>query len=177
LRLPALRERLEDMPDLVRHFLQIAMSDGLPMKNVSPEAILALQQYRWPGNVRELENLIKRLMAMEVDETITANSVERELSANAVSEILPQSVEITGNPAEYFENYLATYFAQFGTKLPPEGLYERILAEIEPPLLRATLAATNGNQLRAADLLGINRNTLRAKLRERDVKSIRNPTG
>ncbi|MDO8354068.1 MAG: helix-turn-helix domain-containing protein, partial [Aestuariivirga sp.] len=76
-------------------------------------------------------------------------------------------------PAEFFENYLAEYFASFGQNLPPGGLYERMLAEIEPPLLRASLTATNGNQLRAADLLGINRNTLRTKLRSRNIKSIR----
>ena len=70
-------------------------------------------------------------------------------------------------------NDLARYFAGFGHDLPPPGLYERILAEVEPPLLRATLAATSGNQLRAADLLGINRNTLRVKLRERNVKVVR----
>lgn len=175
LRLPALRERLEDMPDLVRHFLQIATAEGLPMKNVAPAAITALQQYRWPGNVRELENLIKRLMAMEVDDTINAASVEREFATAVSFENTPIIDMSASGPAEYFENYLANYFSQFGTKLPPEGLYERILGQIEPPLLRAALVATNGNQLRAADLLGINRNTLRAKLRSRDVKSIRNP--
>ena len=71
------------------------------------------------------------------------------------------------------ENYLSRYFASFGQSLPPSGLYERILSEVEPALLRAALAATSGNQLRAAELLGINRNTLRVKLRERNVRVIR----
>jgi two-component system, NtrC family, nitrogen regulation response regulator GlnG len=173
LQIPSLRERLEDLPDLTLHFLERASTEGLPRKEISPEAVAALQTYRWPGNVRELENLIKRLMAMESDDTITASSVTRELASNTPAK--QPNAAITGfdQPAEFFENYLSEYFASFGTSLPPAGLYERMLAEIEPPLLRASLTATNGNQLRAADLLGINRNTLRTKLRSRDVKSVR----
>jgi two-component system nitrogen regulation response regulator GlnG len=173
LQIPALRERLEDLPDLTRHFLERASTEGLPRKEISQDAVAALQSYRWPGNVRELENLIKRLMAMESDDTITAASVTRELaSAPATKQNGSQPVDFD-KPAEFFENYLAEYFASFGPSLPPGGLYERMLAEIEPPLLRASLTATNGNQLRAADLLGINRNTLRTKLRSRNIKSIR----
>ena len=173
LQIPSLRERLEDLPDLTRHFLDRASTEGLPRKDISSEGIAALQTYRWPGNVRELENLIKRLMAMESDDTITAASVTRELASNTPSR--QPSAAVTGfdQPAEFFENYLADYFGSFGSNLPPPGLSERILAEVEPPLLRASLAATNGNQLRAADLLGINRNTLRTKLRSRNVKSVR----
>ncbi len=173
LKIPALRERLEDLPDLVRHFLERASVEGLPHKEISSEAVAALQTYRWPGNVRELENLIKRLMAMESDDTITASSVLRELATASPSQPSSSSGSEFDKPAEFLENYLSEYFASFGTALPPAGLYERILAEVEPPLLRASLVATNGNQLRAADLLGINRNTLRAKLRSRNVKSVR----
>ncbi|MGB8315068.1 MAG: nitrogen regulation protein NR(I) [Aestuariivirga sp.] len=173
LHIPALRERLEDLPDLARHFLGSAATDGLPRKDMSQDAITALQSYRWPGNVRELENLIKRLMAMESDDTITAGSVTRELATSPVmKQPNGQSVDFD-KPGEFFENYLAEYFASFGSGLPPAGLYDRVLAEIEPPLLRACLAATNGNQLRAADLLGINRNTLRTKLRSRSIKRVR----
>jgi two-component system, NtrC family, nitrogen regulation response regulator GlnG len=109
-------------------------------------------------------------MAMEADDTIGAASVTRELSAAPATAPAEMSSE---GPEQYFENYLAGYFSSFGGVLPPEGLYERVLAEIEPPLLRASLAATHGNQLRAADLLGINRNTLRSKLRNRNIKNMR----
>ena len=174
LRLPALRERLEDMPDLIQHFLARAAGEGLPRKSIAPDAVERLKSYRWPGNVRELENLIKRLAAMEVEETITAATVERELAASPPLQDQPATSAATAATlAEYLENHLAQYFASFGGGLPPEGLYERILADIEPPLLRASLTATHGNQLRAADLLGINRNTLRAKLKERNIRSIR----
>jgi two-component system, NtrC family, nitrogen regulation response regulator GlnG len=170
LQVPPLRERLEDLPDLVRHFLDIASDEGLPRKDFSTDAMAALRAHRWPGNVRELENLMKRLTAMEADDTISASSVTRELTD--VPPPVAQSNSADG-PADFFENYLSGYFASFGGSLPPVGLYERILAEIEPPLLRASLAATHGNQLRAADLLGINRNTLRSKLRNRNIKNMR----
>jgi len=175
LRLPPLRERTEDIPDLVRHFLARAERDGLPRKEIAPDAMNRLMTHRWPGNVRELENLVKRLLAMEVDDVIPVSAVERELASmpplqpHAANGSSPAGQDL---PA-FMETHLAQYFAGFGPNLPPPGLYERILAEIEPALLRATLAATHGNQLRAADLLGINRNTLRSKLRERKVVPMR----
>jgi two-component system nitrogen regulation response regulator GlnG len=174
LRLPPLRERSEDIGDLVRHFLSTSAADGLPTKEISEAAIGQLKSYRWPGNVRELENLIKRLIAMEADDVISADSVRREIAEFAP--VVPVSA-VSGDGslslAEFAENYLNSHFASYGKELPPPGLYERILAEIEPALLRASLAATSGNQLKAADLLGINRNTLRSKLRERNVQAVR----
>jgi two-component system nitrogen regulation response regulator GlnG len=173
IRLPPLRERSEDIPDLVRHFLARAMLEGLPRKILSPEALERLKTHRWPGNIRELENLIRRSAAIHVEETIGAAAIDRELAA-----IMPPAASFNGagEPAgfdEFFENHLAGYFASFGSGLPPPGLYERTLALIEPPLLRASLAATGGNQIKAAELLGINRNTLRSKLRDRRVKIVR----
>lgn len=173
LQIPSLRERLEDLPDLARHFLERATRDGLPRKDMTAEAIAALQTYRWPGNVRELENIIKRLIAIESDDIISSTSVERELASHKTIPNQGAPDSTGSSPSEYFENYLARYFASHGGGLPPPGLYERILAEIEPPLLRASLAATNGNQLKAAALLGVNRNTLRSKLRNRNVKNLR----
>ena len=176
LRLPPLRERTEDIPDLVRHFLVRAEKDGLPRKDIAPDAMNRLLTHRWPGNVRELENLVKRLLAMEVDDVIPLSAVERELASMPPLQALAANNGGAGAEADlpgFVEAHLADYFAGFGQGLPPPGLYERILAEIEPPLLRAALAATHGNQLRAADLLGINRNTLRAKLRERKVVPMR----
>jgi two-component system nitrogen regulation response regulator GlnG len=172
----ALRERTEDIPDLVRHFLARAEKDGLPRKELSAEAVSRLMTHRWPGNVRELENLVKRLLAMEVDEVIPATAVERELASNPPLQSLAANSATGGEGQtlpEFLEAHLARYFAGFGQGLPPPGLYEHILSEIEPPLLRAALVATHGNQLRAADLLGINRNTLRSKLRERNVIPVR----
>ena len=173
LRLPPLRERSEDIPDLIRHFLAQAMKEGLPRKELSREAIERLQGHRWPGNVRELENLLRRLVAIEIDDTIPAHAIERELATVPVQAAVEQADYSGTSLPEFMENYLSRYFAGFGQNLPPAGLYDRVLAEVEPALLRAVLAATSGNQLRAADLLGINRNTLRVKLRDRQVKVVR----
>jgi two-component system nitrogen regulation response regulator GlnG len=173
LRLPPLRERSEDIPDLVRHFLAQTIKEGLPRKELSRDAVERMQAYRWPGNVRELENLLRRLVAIEIEDTIPASAIERELASVPVQQTAEQSDFNGASLPEFMENYLSHYFAGFGQNLPPAGLYDRILAEVEPALLRAVLAATSGNQLRAADLLGINRNTLRVKLRDRQVKVMR----
>ncbi len=174
MRLPPLRERTNDIADLVSHFIMGAVRDGLPRKAISTPALERLASYRWPGNVRELENLIKRLSATEVDDVISLGSVEKEL-AMAENFIDPMTRANAANMdlTEYLENYLVQYFAGFPNGRPPDGLYEKILEQIEPPLLRACLALTNGNQLRAADLLGINRNTLRSKLRDRQMTATR----
>jgi two-component system nitrogen regulation response regulator GlnG len=82
----------------------------------------------------------------------------------------PQSVENLGVAVE---TYLSSHFAGFPNGMPPPGLYHRILREIEVPLLTAALAATRGNQIRAADLLGVNRNTLRKKIRDLDIQVFR----
>jgi two-component system, NtrC family, nitrogen regulation response regulator GlnG len=178
LRIPPLRERNEDIPDLVRHFQDKAKTEGLPRKEFSQEAVALLQGHKWPGNVRELENLTKRLLAMEVDDIIPASAVARELAdLRPRIENSPSQVQTDATLPEFMEAYLAGHFASFAPSIPPEGLYERVLADIEPALLRASLAATYGNQLKAADLLGINRNTLRSKLRERKIIPIRGLAG
>ena len=175
LRLPPLRERSEDIPDLARHFLDAAVKDGLPSKEISNGALEQLQGYRWPGNVRELENLMKRLIAMEVDDTIGAASVAAELGGAAaqMGHNSEASMSNTDSIHDFMEHHFSHYVSSFGDKLPPSGLYDRVLDEVEPPLLRAVLSATRGNQLKAADVLGINRNTLRVKIKQHQIKSLR----
>jgi two-component system nitrogen regulation response regulator GlnG len=172
LRLPPLRERVEDIPDLVRHFLAQAQREGLPLKQIDNAGLDRHKHYRWPGNVRELENLARRLAALYPQETITAAVLEGELS----QPILLGGEEAAGsegNLGAAVERHLAAYFAGFEDGRPPAGLYHRVLREIEYPLLSAALAATNGNQIRAAELLGLNRNTLRKKVRDLDIQVFR----
>jgi two-component system, NtrC family, nitrogen regulation response regulator GlnG len=170
LRLPPLRERVEDLPDLIRHFFLQAEREGLPPKQIEQAALDRLKRYPWPGNVRELENLARRLAALYPHEVITAAVVEGELVQPTMAE---PELQQTDNLAAAVERNLARYFSEFGEGLPPPGLYHRILREIEHPLLSAALAATRGNQIRAADLLGVNRNTLRKKIRDLDIRVIR----
>jgi two-component system, NtrC family, nitrogen regulation response regulator GlnG len=161
-RLPALRQRSDDIADLSRHFLNKAAESGLPAKSLHPDAVDWMRRYDWPGNVRELENLMRRLSALAREDVITAVMLEVELKegdrAPRPSPIVAQGL------ADHVEQHLARYFSMFGDQLPPDGLYDRILAEVERPLLLLALAATRGNQIRAAKLLGLNRNTLRKKL-------------
>jgi two-component system, NtrC family, nitrogen regulation response regulator GlnG len=172
LRLPPLRERTEDIPDLIRHFFTQAEREGLPPKQIDVAAIDRLKRYRWPGNVRELENLARRLAALYPQDTITAAVIESELAqpAFAATADEPRAEE---SLSATVERHLSRYFAGFEDGMPPPGLYHRILREIEFPLLSAALAATRGNQIRAADLLGVNRNTLRKKIRDLDIQVVR----
>jgi two-component system, NtrC family, nitrogen regulation response regulator GlnG len=172
LRLPPLRERIEDVPDLIRHFFAQVQREGLPGKQLDQAALERLKRHRWPGNVRELENLARRLAALYPQETIAATVIDAELSQPAMvsTDEEPRSEE---GLSAAVERHLASYFASFGDELPPPGLYHRVLREIEHPLLSVTLAATRGNQIRAADLLGVNRNTLRKKIRDLDIQVFR----
>ena len=171
LRLPPLRERTEDIPDLIRHFFTQAEREGLPPKQLDVAAVDRMKRYRWPGNVRELENLARRLAALYPQELITGAVIDSELSQPPLAgNDEPRSDESLSTAVE---RHLARYFGGFDDNLPPPGLYHRILREIEYPLLSAALAATRGNQIRAADLLGVNRNTLRKKIRDLDIQVVR----
>jgi two-component system nitrogen regulation response regulator GlnG len=151
LRLPPLRERVEDIPDLIRHFFTLAEREGLPQKQMDQAALDRMKRYP--------------------QETITGAVIDTELAQpTAVS---PEKAASEDTLSSAVERNLTRYFAGFDNALPPPGLYHRILREVEYPLLSAALAATRGNQIRAADLLGLNRNTLRKKIRDLDIQVIR----
>src|SRR6185503_17123430 len=181
LRLPPLRERVEDLSDLARHFFAIVEKEGLSRKQIDVEAMDRLKRYRWPGNVRELENLVRRLAALYPQDKMTAAIIDSELDSRPLTNgPQPMVARATSNGladseglSDAVERHLADYFAGFKDGLPPPGLYHRILREIEGPLIGAALAATRGNQIRAAELLGVNRNTLRKKVRDLDLQVFR----
>ncbi|MDB5715673.1 MAG: chemotaxis protein CheY [Sphingomonadales bacterium] len=169
--LPALRQRGSDIGLLAQHFLDRAAAEGLPRKRLDAPGIARLTSHNWPGNVRELENLMRRLAAIARDPVIPSTLIEAQLGGGGeVGEDASESLE------QAIEMHLARYFTQFAGGLPPPGIHARIVEQVERPLLIATLAAVRGNQLRAADLLGINRNTLRKKLSDLGIEAQRGRT-
>jgi two-component system nitrogen regulation response regulator GlnG len=171
IRLPPLRERVEDIPELVRHFFAGAQEEGLPTKTLDADAMAELATYRWPGNVRELENLVRRLAALYSQEVIGREEIRAEL-AEAPPEPVAQASRAE-SLSRAVERHLEEYFFSHKDELPASGLYERVLREVERPLIELSLAATRGNQIRAAKLLGLNRNTLRKKIRDLNIQVIR----
>lgn len=177
LRLPPLRERIEDIPALAQHFLAKAQAEGLPAKILSPGAVARLKAHDWPGNVRELENLIRRIAVLYVEETIEEEVIERELARTRPTAAEP-TAPLQDRPvdlASAVESFLDRFYLAYDAAAPPAMVYERVLREVERPLIERTLRLTRGNQLEAARVLGINRNTLRKKIRDLDIRVHRGP--
>lgn len=165
IRIPPLRDRSEDVPALVQHFLANVADEGLPIKTIDDAAMARLVRHPWPGNVRELENLVRRLAVLYSDDLIGVDAIDSELS----DPVAARGVADGDGLGATVERQLQQYFAAHKDTLPTSGLYGRVLREVERPLIALTLSATRGNQLKAARVLGLNRNTLRKKLRELDI--------
>jgi len=176
IRLPPLRERLEDIPLLARHFLDKAKDDGLPAKSLDQSAVDRLKQHGWPGNVRELENLMHRLAALCPEEVVGADIISAELSEPVQSQ-MAASVDAQSNGPETLssavERHIKDFLASHNHGAGITDVYDKIIAEVERPLIRLTLAATRGNQIKAASMLGLNRNTLRKKIRDLEIPVVR----
>jgi two-component system nitrogen regulation response regulator GlnG len=169
IRMPPLRERLDDLGDLARDFLLRAKREGLPDKSIDTAAIERLKAHSFPGNVRELENLLRRAATLSPASVITAREIGDELGATAREEAT-EHLEGDGFDAAVSRR-LEHEFAAASPGLPAPGLYDRFLAEVERPLILQALNATRGNQIRAAAVLGINRNTLRKKIQVLGLKT------
>ena len=166
--LPPLRDRVGDIPDLTKHFLQQSALSGMPKKVISAKAIQLLQNAPWAGNIRELENFINSLVVLISDEEITPIHVEENL--NLIPSVNSNELDAdNGKLSSSVEKHIKRYFDLHGDSLPPPGLYNRILKEIELPLIALSLSATRGNQIKTSELLGINRNTLRKKIKDLDI--------
>ena len=169
---PSLRERVDDIALLAEHFLIRAERDGMPLRRLSDDAVELMRAYSWPGNVRQLENTIRRLVVTGQGEEIARAELQIVLGNQ------PAMEPLTGGGggdrlSSSVAKHLRRYFDLHGGVLPPPGLHARILREVETPLLEIALEATGGNQAKCADLLGINRNTLRKKLSDLDIRVTR----
>ncbi|MEZ0259366.1 MAG: nitrogen regulation protein NR(I) [Alphaproteobacteria bacterium] len=154
--IPPLRERTEDIPALVQHFVLQAGAS----KVFEPAAMGLMQQHRWTGNIRELENFTRRLVALCPQDIIGADTVSAELSR------LSPGMATSHSRTEIISMLMQDYFAA----LPTGEIYEPLINEIEKPLIERVLKITKGNQIKAAEMLGLNRNTLRKKIRELGVE-------
>jgi len=167
--IPSLRECVDDILILSEHFLDLLEKEGGPKRKLGTKAQDLFRAYSWPGNVRQLQNVVKRL-------GLTAR--EYEISLTEVEQSLENQPDMNGSfgnagtekMSNDIERHLRRYFDLHGNILPPVGLYNRILKELEIPLISVSLEATGGNQAKCADLLGINRNTLRKKISDLEIK-------
>jgi two-component system nitrogen regulation response regulator GlnG len=168
---PSLRDRVEDIELLATHFLERS-DTGTGVRDLSPGASKVFTTYQWPGNVRQLEHAMRQLALTgratevsqaEAEQVLGTQPAHEPIHVNANTERLGASVE----------RHLRRYFDQHGSDLPAPGLYARILREIETPLIEIALEATSGNQAKCADLLGINRNTLRKKITDLEIEVTR----
>ncbi|MDO8885005.1 response regulator [Pseudotabrizicola sp.] len=172
LHVPSLRERVDDIPLLADHFLTRGERDMGAIRRLSHEARELVRGYSWPGNVRQLENTLRRLMVTSSEAEISRSEVESVLGNQPVMEPLKGGGENEKLSASV-ARHLKRYFDLHGGQLPPNGVYQRILREVEMPLIEIALDATAGNQAKCADLLGINRNTLRKKITDLDIRVTR----
>ena len=167
-RMPSLSERIEDIGELVRHFLKSPDNGVASSKAMSKDALQLIKNNNWPGNVRELHNFVDRLALLS-----NGDVIEKDLVADELSKRLKQEADANFDNRERLSEsiamHLQRFFASHGDELPAPGLYQRLLRELEVPLFEITLAATQGNQIRAAELLGINRNTLRKKIKNLEI--------
>ncbi|MCB1516032.1 MAG: nitrogen regulation protein NR(I) [Hyphomicrobiaceae bacterium] len=171
IRLPPLRERTDDIPDLVKHFLTAEQAAGAPAKAFSVEAFRAMQAYSWPGNVRELENLVRRLCALHAEDVIGPELIQYELASVGRADVpLPTG---TIDIQSAVEQHVTRLLHAHDPDLPPGGVYHEIIDQVEIPLISMILNACRGNQIRAAEVLGLNRNTLRKKIRTHQIEVVR----
>ncbi len=172
LHVPSLRERVDDIPLLAEHFLAKGERDMGTVRRLSTDARDVVRAYSWPGNVRQLENTIRRLLVTASEAEIAKSEVEQVLGAQPAAE--PRAGGGEGEKlSASVARHLKRYFDLHGGQLPPPGVYQRILREVEMPLIEIALDATAGNQAKCADLLGINRNTLRKKITDLDIRVTR----
>ena len=166
--IPLLEERLGDIPELATHFLKEFSVNDMEPKALTKNSIELIKKKKWTGNVRELKNFIGRLSLVSNTDIIDEKITKHELSM-----ITPDEVDLStlegSKISKSVEIHLSHYFRSLGDSLPAPGLHQTILREVEVPLINLTLALCEGNQIKAANLLGINRNTLRKKIKDYDL--------
>jgi len=156
---PPLRNRVEDIPELIEHFLIKTEKSGLPSKKIDSNAIEAMKSYKWPGNVRELENFILRVSALYSEDILNKEIISDELKRLEDGNKNIEELSLS--------NLINQYFDRNRDKLlnsNSKNIYPAIIEKVEKSVIENILDFTNGNQLKASEILGLNRNTLRKKI-------------
>ena len=161
LNIPPLRKRKDDIPPLAEYFMQKHQSGQGKPRVLTPETLKVLRAYDWPGNVRELENAVQRAITLSQGDKIFPDSLP------------PQIFKPGHGVGLSFENFLEEKLSDLVDRmggLEVGDIYSMVVQRVEKPLITLVLKKTEGNQVRAANLLGINRNTLRKKIKELGIK-------
>ena len=169
LRIPALRDRKQDINTLAQHFCEAENAHKSTSKLLSPDCFSILQNHHWPFNVKELQEIIQKSHEITKGDVISAETIDGEIRNAQMINLHQPNRQLSGD----VQYHLDKYFNSLGGDMPAPDLYQRILHEIERPLLTSTLRFTKGNQIKAAEILGLNRNTLRKKIRELKLSSKR----
>jgi two-component system, NtrC family, nitrogen regulation response regulator GlnG len=169
---PPLRDRINDVPDLARAFLTRALKDGLGEKALDKAGAEELETWSWPGNVRELENLMRRIAALSPDPIITGDTIRKELFRERLSPVATTTL----NHNDDLESVARVAIARLMAEASNSGkgltdLHDTVIAAVERPLFELALRETRGNQIKAAEILGLNRNTLRKRLATLEVET------
>ena len=168
--LPPLRDRLEDIPILVEHFMKLLSNNYNDLKFISESGLKLISKFHWPGNIQELKNFVERLSLVTSDKVITSENIKTILNNNTHKKINFENDYID----TIIKNYFEKYFLDFNY-YEKKDLHHTFVQKIEEPLISSILKHTRGNQIKAAKILGFNRNTLRKKIKELgiEVKKVR----
>ena len=161
---PPLRDRIEDIPELAEHFLSNADKSGLPIKKINNTAINCLMNYSWPGNVRELENFLLRVCALYSEDLLSEEIINFELRQTKLDNDNVDKEDLSSIIDSYFSNNLNKLL-----KDNNKNIHSDIISEVEKSIIQNVMIITKGNQLKASEILGLNRNTLRKKIGDLNI--------
>jgi len=163
---PALRFRISDIDELITSYIKKSRNSSHDSTIFEDGAIDLLKDYYWPGNVLQLNNVLAYLLMHETDKFISKNRIKKLLDSQPKFGV---SDEVGKRLSDIVEYHVEKYFDRHGGLLPPKGVYQRIIKELETPIIEVSLRACKGNQLKCAELLGLNRNTLRKKVKNINI--------
>lgn len=161
---PPLRDRIEDIPELAEHFLSNADKSGLPIKKINNNGINCLMNYSWPGNVRELENFLLRVCALYSEDILSEEIINFELRQTKLDNDNVDKEDLSSIIDSYFSNNLNKLL-----KDNNKNIHSDIVSEVEKSIIQNVMIITKGNQLKASEILGLNRNTLRKKIGDLNI--------